>query len=208
MIINCRFCSIGAGKASSYEDTVLYENKDYFSIASVGAMVEGWVLVVPKTHRCSMKDDYSSHVFREFTTQVSACLENKYNSRIIAFEHGPNKADSKTGCGTNHAHLHLVPYEKSLLADIMKDESHIWMKCASSEISSVVGDSEYLFYSELQRGADWVDPMGYLALVNTPISQYFRRVISQQLCITDEYDYHVYPRSMITCKTISSLSSC
>ena len=61
----CRFCSIANGGEflKKPENTKIAENKAYFAISSVGALVEGWTLIVPKEHCCSMKALYSEKLF-------------------------------------------------------------------------------------------------------------------------------------------------
>ena len=46
----CRFCSIANGGEflKKPENTKIAENKAYFAISSVGALVEGWTLLSPK----------------------------------------------------------------------------------------------------------------------------------------------------------------
>ena len=56
------------------------ETNDYFAISSVGALVEGWTLIVPKKHCCSMKALYSEKQFAEFTSNV---IEVKLESLSI-----------------------------------------------------------------------------------------------------------------------------
>ena len=70
---NCRFCSILAG-AKKYDivDTPILENNNYYLLSSIGAMVEGWSLVIPKEHSFSMRDYYSTDEFFEFTNK---CIE-------------------------------------------------------------------------------------------------------------------------------------
>ena len=100
----CRFCSI-ANKGDFLqkpENKIIAETNDYFAISSVGALVEGWTLIVPKKHCCSMKALYSEKQFAEFTSNVIEVLEKCYGP-VIAFEHGPYREGSATSCGTNHA---------------------------------------------------------------------------------------------------------
>ena len=120
---NCRFCSILAG-AKKYDivDTPILENNNYYLLSSIGAMVEGWSLVIPKEHSFSMRDYYSTDEFFEFTNKCIELIKSVYKTdEIMIFEHGANKEGSLTACGTEHSHLHLVPLKKSLLNIITKE---------------------------------------------------------------------------------------
>ena len=201
----CRFCDIIGGKVLGKENHPILENNDYFSLASIGALVEGWVLIVPKMHDISMKEIYKEKSFIEFTNCMLNAMKLQYSGPFIAFEHGPNKCNSSTSCGTNHAHLHLVPYPKSLYVDMIKS-GLIWESCATSQISSKAGTNEYLFYSEISSDLSWKDPKGFIHILQQPISQYFRKLIANQLGCADEYDYKIYDRIELAIETNSVLS--
>lgn len=187
----CRFCDISNNKVDGIENRPIIKNDDYYAIPSIGALVEGWILIVPRKHSCSMKDLYADDNFRMFVNQVLSKVWTFYDSKVIAFEHGPNKMSSKTSCGTDHAHLHIVPYENSLIEDI-HSSGLTWVKCRSSQISTYAKENEYLFYSELDKNGYWSDPVGYLHILEKPISQFFRKIIANQLNCIDKYDYKVY----------------
>jgi diadenosine tetraphosphate (Ap4A) HIT family hydrolase len=187
----CRFCDIKSGKTISLENLPILAGDNYFSLASIGALVNGWILIIPKEHTCSMKAIYAKEDFIGFVNQMLKRLWTHYNSSVIAFEHGPNKMNSETACGTDHAHLHLVPYSGSLL-NAMFETKLCWEKCHASQIASAAGDNEYLFYSEFPVGSQWIDPVGYLHILKTPISQFFRKLIAQQLNCAEKYDYKKY----------------
>lgn len=198
----CRFCEISKNNNDLLENKPIYQNENYFSIVSVGALVEGWVLIVPKKHACSMKDNYSLESFKDFTNIILNTLQKKYGP-IIAFEHGPNRMDSKTSCGTNHAHLHLVPFS-SLYNDLIISGLN-WEKCSTTNIANRVGDKEYLFYCDLTNKL-WDNPDGWLHILDEPISQYFRRVIANRLGCIEQYDYKTNPNIEIVHKTQLELS--
>lgn len=201
----CRFCDIVKNSdTSSRENEIIIENESFFSLASIGPLVEGWVLVCPKEHMISLKDTYNQDGFKNIVNDLLSKMSKRYGMQIIAFEHGPNKCDSKTSCGTNHAHLHLVPYHQSLFPDMLAT-GLTWMECEAKKIHDVVGGEEYLFYCELLQGAKWENPKGFLHILKSPISQYFRNILSKQLACVAEYDYKKYPRIEVAIETIHAL---
>lgn len=72
--VDCRFCGISKGYYKYLGvDEPIHSNQDFFVIASIGALVEGWTLVVPKEHHFSMKDCYRMDLINE---AVGAILLN------------------------------------------------------------------------------------------------------------------------------------
>lgn len=198
----CRFCEIAAHKGVPIkkENTKIAENEDYFAIASIGALVEGWTLVIPKKHQCSMKKLYREGKFRTFTNDVIHVLCENYGT-IVAFEHGPNREGSETSCGTDHAHIHLVPYKS--IKTILQSMELTWIECNASDVETIVGNNEYLFYCE--PCGEWNDPKGLVHILKEPISQFFRRVIAKEQGCIEKFNYKENPDKMLTLKTIDTL---
>ena len=198
----CRFCNIvkKIGDAYKEENKIIADSDKFFAISSVGALVEGWVLIVPKEHSCSMKDLYTGKEFVRFTnTVVQAIIENY--GPVIAFEHGPNCEGSETSCGTDHAHIHIVPYNS--ITKKLDETGLKWENCRASEISNMVGNNEYLFYCDLD--GKWEDPNGRVHILEKPISQFFRQVIAEDLGTFEKYNYKTNPDTELTIKTAQRL---
>ena len=201
---NCRFCGIANGNENvqKLENAKIAESEKYFAISSVGALVEGWTLVVPKQHCCSMKDLYSEEEFAAFANQLVRVLTACYGP-VVAFEHGPNREGSDTSCGTDHAHIHIVPYHS--LAAKLDNMDMEWITCNASQIGELVGGNEYLFYCE--PGEKWDDPAGRVHVLKESISQFFRRVVAEDLGVLDRFNYKTNPDTALTLKTIEKVSS-
>jgi ATP adenylyltransferase len=189
---NCRFCDIVAGKYKyAGIDEPFASNDEFIALASIGAIVEGWSLIIPKAHQLSMRNVYWNSVLSDFLGSVLPPLIYQYGP-LIAFEHGANKEGSTTACGTDHAHLHLVPIDESLLPDL-NGSGLKWVQCHTTEIAFRSGHNEYLFYTELSNNAVWQDPVGYLHILDQPISQFFRRLLAKRKGGTEEFDYNRFP---------------
>ena len=183
----CRFCSILNGKkVFDTIDTPIIENEDYYLLSSIGAMVEGWSLVIPKKHEYSMKMHYLNPKFYDFTNKCIAVIKKTYHiDKVVVFEHGANKFGSQTACGTNHCHLHIVPMSDSLLNEITN--SLPFQKITFDKVGELVMDSEYLLYADV---ADTVNTSDcYIHILREPISQFFRRIIATKLGCPDNYNY-------------------
>lgn len=184
----CRLCDIWTGSYQQPFDQPYMKNEDYMALVSVGAFIEGWTLVVPQTHVYSMRTFYDSPEFWEFVQQTSQHIQNAYKKKVICFEHGANRCDSKTSCGTHHAHLHLVPFEENLAEDILAERS--WKKVLAKDVKEVVGDEEYLLYSDLIRKDEQAEV--YVHILKNGESQYFRRILAKRVGILD-YSYKTAP---------------
>ena len=203
---SCRFCDIADG---IYQYTGIDEpflsNNEFIAVASIGALIEGWSLVIPKTHQLSMRNVYGTSAFGSFLCSVLPSLLHRYGS-LVAFEHGSNKEGSLTACGTNHAHLHLVPLGKSLLPEL-KNSGLPWIQCHASEIASTAGGQEYLFYSDLTVKEGWHNPTGYLHVLESPLSQFFRRLVAERARKQDAFDYRLFPEFDTARETRRALSA-
>ena len=81
----------------------LIETRNFVVIPSLGALVEGWVLVVPKEHRISMgalPAELRAEV-ENIERRVRRILRQRYGKPIVAFEHGPSGENHGTGCGVD-----------------------------------------------------------------------------------------------------------
>lgn len=192
----CRFCSYLDGRqVATPANTPWLSNANYGALISIGALVPGWTLVCPKQHETNLCSHYANQDFWRFTQSAAEHLKRLYGD-VRIFEHGASHEGSATGCGTDHAHLHIVPLGFSLtkLAQISGD-ALTWQKCAAKNIPQIVGESEYLFVSDNLNGRN---TSGLVAILNMPVSQFFRRIIAKQLQKPEVYDYKVHPMSDLT----------
>lgn len=198
----CRFCAIRDDeKALGAADSKLTEDRGYFAIPSIGALVEGWTLVVPNKHSTSLRAVYSESDFLSFVGSVAATVSEVYGP-LIAFEHGPNVEGSGTGCGTDHAHLHLVPFP-ALTAEAIDSADLGFRSIDRRSIAEHVGNNEYLaFFPDIVGTPN----RAMVALLDAPISQYFRHLIGKKLGLSgSEIDYRRSPRLNVACATAEAL---
>lgn len=199
----CRFCSVQHGdKKYKITDTPIMENESYYLLSSIGALIEGWTLVIPKTHEYSMKKHYSDSKFYEFVNQCVNIIKKAYGvDKVIVFEHGANQFGSLTACGTNHCHIHIVPLKESLLKDI--DKIFDWEKLPFNQVENYVKNSEYLLYADVE--GDLESSECYVHLLKEPVSQFFRRIIADKLGCPDKYNYKENENIDISNSTVKTL---
>lgn len=191
---NCRICGniMGDGEeADAVWNQILFETEDFVSTPSVGALVPGYVLTMPKSHTiCSgalTKRDLGR--YWKFTQNVRERVEQKFGKTIL-FEHGPAKSDTDVGCGVDHAHLHIVPIDGPIL-DLAENNNPApieWREIKSFRKVSEIHKSggEYLFY----QGEEDTLLVGTSVQIN---SQLFRRAIAELTDSPDQFDWNENP---------------
>src|SRR5947209_721480 len=80
---DCRFC------VPPQKERILYETDNFYVMLSLGAFVEGYVLINSKTHEdcCAAFDDKMGPEFDELFQKTKAILLKSYGA-CLCFEHG------------------------------------------------------------------------------------------------------------------------
>lgn len=207
--VECRFCGFLSGNKqmpkASIVDSPWFADSEYAAFVSIGALVPGWTLIVPKVHGINLTRDYQGAAFWRFVGQVSSVLTVKYG-RFSVFEHGAYSATSATSCGTAHAHLHIVPLSFSLLdeAKLFAPEME-WEECLAAEVADISNGREYLFVADEFDGAK---TRGYISFLQSEVSQFFRRVIAKKIGKPAEYDYKTNAHLEVSQKSYEELREC
>jgi len=178
----CEFCDEFAGGLSNsfyarYQGspgTRFVLSTDNFHIfPSIGQIVDGYLLVVPKRHYATL-DEMPSVLWTEFEKiyeHVRKILSDLYGP-CIAYEHGARRA-GVGGCGIYHAHLHATPLASaSDPVELLRLRFPYTELAHLNEISKQsAGLPSYLFYQ---------DSNAKLYLFDTgPLpSQYMRKVLA------------------------------
>ena len=174
-------------------DTILDSTRNFIAAPTLGSLVEGWVLVIPKRHTLSLsaiRSETERQELNEFISRLSERIEKIWGLPPTIFEHGPSEAGEKIGCGINHAHLHLVPLSFSLRSAIEEADIHIfskWQELSAGTIptADLTQNRSYLYFREPDRVA-------CIAFPNHDVSQYFRRVIANKIGIGRKFDYKAF----------------
>jgi ATP adenylyltransferase len=185
-LYECKFCKIASSDAEclSVIDQPIYEDDLCYSISSIGGFISGWTLVFPKEHTFNLSKYYSDPKFIDSIEFIKNNVEKEYGQCVI-FEHGAIE-DGLTSCGVNHAHLHIVPFSESLEKLVKSDESLNWQTISIDNFLNISKDSEYLFCSDQFSKEPTI---GQLAKLNSPQSQYFRKILAKFYGIEESYSY-------------------
>jgi diadenosine tetraphosphate (Ap4A) HIT family hydrolase len=163
-----------------YVRRVSIESSDFGVFPSLGALVVGHVLVVPKVHWRSLAEcpRPKSSNFDEFILRLREGLQGITGQRVHAFEHGSGREGS-IACSIEHAHQHLVPSDVDI--DLPDLYGTTWESIPSGvgRLSDQVRAREYLYYSPYPT-------QSYVAVLPEGIhaqSQLMRRVFASSLGI-------------------------
>lgn len=173
---------------SAFYNAKLYETNHFAVIPSLGAIVEGWLLIIPKQHYLSygyLQSDELYNELEEIIDYVGGIVKNIYGDFVV-FENGAFCADKLVGCGVDYAHIHIVPTKHNLL-DIVEKQFSIkynWKPISLLKSSSeyVKDNKPYLFYKD-QQGKSYITTDA-----NIP-SQLFRKAIAYTKGVEKEYDW-------------------
>ncbi|MCK9401404.1 MAG: HIT domain-containing protein [Bacteroidales bacterium] len=182
-------------------DTLLYETEHFTVIPSLGSFIEGWVLIVPKEEILNFSQLTKEKHFEldQLINTIKSIQDSVYGNTVI-FEHGPSAKCSKTGCGVDYAHLHLVPCEYNLIDGFQYyfTPNLKWHEIQNiAEIANFnVNKLDYLYYRTQ-------DNKHFVAIREEFPSQIFRQIIAHYKGLPSKYDWKKFPEYQIIKKTIA-----
>jgi hypothetical protein len=131
-------------------------------------------------------------------TQIARLMPRAANP-VIWFEHGPSTRGSVTGCGIDHAHIHILlqpPFEFSQFKSAAIDGSSLAWERGDGNPYEFIGSGEsYLIASS---GGEFI----LARSVEAAGSQFFRRVIARLAREPSSWDYRLHPHHDNVAKTV------
>jgi ATP adenylyltransferase len=194
----CRFCGVEC------RESVLHLTSRYVVVPSIGSLIEGWILIVPRRHVIVLAelDNQERSEFSRIVQHVDKLVRSRYGP-TVHFEHGPAEAGKAGGCGVDHAHLHVVPFRYSLRVEAAKHP--LWMRLDWTEVvdvhSAVAAHAAGLDYLYLRE----VDGTAWLSTATAIPSQLFRRILADRLALTG-WDWKSHPRPEVAVRTLTRLA--
>ena len=186
---SCRLCRRDTNAQPWNEP--LFQSENFVVMPSLGALVEGWFLLLPKDHYLCMGALPQSLLdeMMQLRQTVLSFAEDTYGD-ICAFEHGPHQENRSIGCGVDHAHLHLVPFSFDLLSAVQPflPKDLMWTPVSLSDCSMAFRESKDYLYLEQPIGCASIathDKFG---------SQLFRRAIASRLGVSSDYNWREFPQ--------------
>lgn len=156
-------------------------------VPSIGSLVPGWLLVVPRRPALAFAEfDLLERVeLLTFALSVSAQVA-EFGNRVYQLEHGAAVAGSSVGCGVDQAHLHVLPTDFDLEQVVFRDRSVQWTAADPHDPwrDVALGAEYYLIRSEDR------------CFIGSPLNaqrQYFRRKVAEAVGSPECWDYREWP---------------
>lgn len=198
----CSFCNEFNGKKhlSYFENTFglkynidnrnVLETQNFVCVPTIGSFISGYLLIIPRKHytsSLSMPDNFMNELVVLIEFLKNFYLEC-YQSNCILFEHGSIGQENPGGMSVVHAHLHILPYKKSIIPSI---NDFVFDKYASfSDLKDdyllCFGQAPYLLLKDID------DYIYYCEHTKIP-SQYFRKTICNCYGLDGMGDWRQYP---------------
>lgn len=184
-------------------DLDLFDVVDYAVVPTMGSLVSGWALVIPRRPALSvacLPNTERASLIKGIRT-VGQCV-SELARNVFYFEHGAAAANSMTGCGVDQAHAHVVPLDFNLFEIagtnelrepwFAVDPDDPWANLSASRDYYIVGNCEraYAVYPQIRQ------------------SQFFRRIIATKLGLPTQWNYREFPHNENARATIAYFGRC
>jgi diadenosine tetraphosphate (Ap4A) HIT family hydrolase len=184
--------------------TPVAEDDAALAVPSLGSLVAGWLLIVPRTHELSFGalDETMLRRVQAFAAPVLRRAASGFGA-LSLFEHGPAARGAHVGCGIDHAHLHAVPTRGLNLRAAA--ERHLpqlrWREVSDIRAARahVEAGESYLFLRD-ERGRS------HLTAGDEIPSQAFRRVIAAELGRPHEFDWRTHGLEQTWSATLAEMA--
>jgi ATP adenylyltransferase len=200
---NCRLCSDLANPNETW-NAPLFESPHFVGLPSLGALIEGWLLLIPKEHFLCMGalPDALAPEMRDLKRKMCLVLERMYGP-VCVFEHGPSRTSVRVGCGVDHAHLHVAPINFDLHATVTPflPPDVTWSDAGLEQCAAAFCQGKDYLYLEQPLGRGRIATHGGFG------SQLFRRAIAVQIGEPDHFNWREYPILPNVFATIKKVSA-
>jgi len=172
-------------------DRVLFESENFVVVPTIGSIVPGWLLVVPRSHFLSA-GSLDAALLQELIclrSTAEEALRDCFGS-VTCFEHGAVRECESVGCGVDHAHLHLVASKFDLVANAKAPSTSQlhWREVAGIQAATacIAEQMPYVFVESASEGA-WI---GTGSIIE---SQLMRKVIATSMDQPGCWDWKTHP---------------
>lgn len=201
-----RFEALLKGVATAAHDEPLLERPGWLVAPTLGAVVPGWLLAIPRQPFLSFRDwsTANGHCPQAILQDVRGHL-GLAPEEVIWFEHGPVMSGTPIGCGLDHAHLHILVrpgFTFTAFITLARGLAHLrWQETSREQgYAQIRGNSSYLI-------AGCGDRVLIASNVECAGSQFFRRVVGALIGADSEWDYRRFPHTDNINRTIHTFRS-
>jgi diadenosine tetraphosphate (Ap4A) HIT family hydrolase len=191
MKIDCQLCRDLSDANREFWNLSIFETADFSVVPSLGALLPGWLLVVPKEHYISVGAFPASlrARLRKTVEWIYAQVEDAFGDACI-FEHGPATENRAVGCGVDHAHVHIapLPFPLESAARPFLPDGTIWQTATLDQAARAHKAGADYLYIEQTLGR------GRIAIKASFGSQLLRRAISERLGVGAQFNWREHPQ--------------
>ncbi len=173
---------------TSLTNRVVYETENFVVIPSLGQIVEGYLLVMPKGHYLSIGEVPPENYLELEAVQkrVRKVLTENYGAPVF-FEHGAVSPSKRGGCCVDHAHLHALPVQIELI-EIVAKHFHFTKIDGFHPLKSSFNRGEPYLFVEENSGERFL-----FQIPDVIPSQYLRQIVARELGKPERWDWRSYP---------------
>jgi len=156
-----------------------FETGAFAVLPTLGQIVPGYLLVVPKHHHLAIGDMSQDEIqeLEALRAMLLATLGASYGTYVF-FEHG-TRSENCGGCGITHAHLHAVPFSAHVdPVGVLKGQFAFDQLQGFSDLARVPSNSSYLYYEATSKER-------YAFYPSVVPSQYLRRLLAEAIGVRD-----------------------
>jgi diadenosine tetraphosphate (Ap4A) HIT family hydrolase len=136
------------GEKHSQNSDIVFEDENHVVIAGLGAVTEGYVLIVPKVHytAAALMPESALIELEALKKHVRCCLYKAYGIEPFFFEHG--SLDKPAGNSVIHVHIHACLGYTDLrpkLSRLLEEEPLNSLSCLKSFVDR---NMSYILYED------------------------------------------------------------
>lgn len=173
---------------NAFYNRSLFETENFKVIPSLGSLVQGWLMVVPKQFYISFGAINDTEIYNELNelmNELGIITKAEYGDFVI-FEHGPVAQKSLVGCSVDYAHLHIVPLSIDLIkqSGTLSNREIFWSEAEGVQDTSKYYGKRvpYLYVRDINRKS-------FIGVSEEIPSQLFRKTIAKHIGVEDMYDW-------------------
>lgn len=182
---------------------MIYEDSYHTVIAGLGALTEGYILIVPKSHYHSV-GELPYEMIEQLDllkTRVRTNIKSAYSSDPIFFEHGSHGSEQPSGACVSHVHIHafICDFDFRNILNQTLPEKRINKLV---ELKNLIKLGMPYFFFENQNAE-----MFYYPVSPDIEPQFFRKLWAKAIKKADEWDWRIYCQETNVANTIKKLRS-
>ena len=191
--LNARFGKVLAAESDDSNcepfDVALHRDDEIVLCPTLGSFLPFWYLMIPTEHHLNFADWQRADGQRSVSERVRKTLLDVFGQtdNLLWFEHGAVARGSLTGCGVDHAHIHILLTNRFTRDDVLQAAVSLgvegWTISETRDVYQNLDDGEeYLVFGDLN--------VSHVKPLSKPVgTQFFRRAMALLDGCRADWDY-------------------